>query len=130
MASPGCWSELKQNKIFLALVTGKGKDTTHLSLGRLGMGHYFDAVETGSPEGSRKGEAIGIILQSLPNIRKEEAVYIGDAPADIKDSRKAGIAVVAAAWADTADEASLQQQQPDELFTSIADFRSWLLARV
>ncbi len=84
---------LKEKGIFIALVTGKGKQTTHFSLERFGMSHYFDQIETGSPEGSRKGEAIRAILQSLPDISKEEAVYVGDATSDIEDSRKAGIAV-------------------------------------
>jgi phosphoglycolate phosphatase-like HAD superfamily hydrolase len=41
-------------------------------------------------------------------------------------SRKAGIRVVAAAWAETAEPKKLKAQNPDHLFYSIDEFAAWL----
>ncbi len=123
-------STLQNKGVRLALATGKGKESTVITLQHFGFTRYFNCIETGSPTGSRKAEAIGIILDTLGDIQKEEAIYVGDSPADIKDSRKAGIAVVAAAWAATAKKEKLKALQPDELFDTIEDFASWLYPRV
>lgn len=121
---------LKEKKISLSLVTGKGKESTHISLRHFNLFSYFDAIETGSPKGSRKPEAIAHLLSSFQNINKEEVIYVGDSAGDIKDSRKAGVFVVAAAWAGTVDVEKLEAEKPDELFYSIPDFRDWIVQHI
>lgn len=121
---------LKNKGVFLALATGKGKETTSLTLQHLQLTHYFDRIETGSPKGSRKPEAIQSIIDSFDNLTKEETIYVGDSKGDIKDSRKAGIKVIAAAWAETAKPDELKNEEPDELFHSIDAFANWLYANV
>ncbi len=117
---------LQKKGVHLALATGKGKYTTQLTLKRLGLASYFSVVETGSPKGSRKPEAIQEIIHFFPAIKKEEIIYVGDSAGDIKDSRKAGIAVVAAAWADTAKKDELKALHPDQMFYTVADFARWI----
>ncbi len=121
-------TELKQKGVHLAIATGKGKYTSGLTLHRLGLVPYFEMIENGTPEGPKKTEAIAAILHSLGNIQKEEAVYIGDAPGDIKESRKAGVRVVSAAWAETAKVDELKKEHPNELFTSVDAFAKWIKA--
>jgi len=121
---------LKDKGIRIAMVTGKGKHSTDISLKHFELTHFFGIIETGSPEGARKAEGIQLILDWLTDIRKDEVIYVGDAPSDIIASRQAGIPIVAAAWAETAEPQSLQELNPDELFYSITDFSNWLLDKI
>lgn len=121
---------LKNKGVKLAIATGKGKETTDFSLQRFKLTGFFDRIETGSPDGSRKVEAIHLILNSWLSITKDEVIYVGDAPGDITESREAGIAAVAAAWAETAKPDKLKELRPDEIFYTVADFAQWLYTRI
>jgi phosphoglycolate phosphatase/pyrophosphatase PpaX len=121
---------LKNKSVRIAMVTGKGKHSTDISLKHFELTHFFEMIETGSPKGARKAEGIRIILEGLTDTKKEEVIYVGDAPSDIAASREVGIPIVAAAWADTAEPEKLQEMQPDELFYTIKDFEDWLLERI
>ena len=121
---------LKNRGVRIAMVTGKGKHSTDISLRHFELNHFFEMIETGSPEGARKAEGIQIILDGLTDIKKDEVIYVGDAPSDITASRKVGIPIIAAAWADTSEPEKLQEMQPDILFYTIKDFEDWLLNRI
>lgn len=121
---------LKEKKVHVAMVTGKGKFSTDISLAHFGLGNFFEMIETGSPHGPRKAAGIQSVLDMLTAIKKEEVIYVGDSPADITASKDAGIAVVAAAWAATAEPEKLIALQPNEIFYNIPDFANWLLASV
>ncbi len=117
---------LKSKKVHIAMVTGKGVHSTEISLKRFNLLHFFELVETGVPSGPRKAEGIQTILNSFADIRKEEVIYVGDAPGDILASRAAGVPVVAAAWAPTAVPEELIALKPDQLFHTLTDFHNWL----
>ena len=121
---------LKNKGVRIAMVTGKGKHSTDISLKHFGLTHLFEFIETGAPGGARKAEGIEIIARSFGDIKKEEMIYIGDAPSDIIASKKNGIAVVAAAWAGTAEPEKLKALQPDEIFYTVEDFTSWLYTKI
>jgi len=121
---------LKEKGIRVAMVTGKGKHSTVISLERFGLEGYFEQIETGSPEGPVKAAGIAAVLQGWKDLDKASVVYVGDAPSDITASRKAGVAVVAAAWAETAEPERLAAMQPDQQFDSIAAFADWLRASI
>lgn len=121
---------LKNEGVRIAMVTGKGKHSTDISLRHFELTHFFEMIETGSPKGARKAEGIQIILDGLTDIKKDEIIYVGDAPSDITASKEVGISVVAAAWADTAEREKLQEMKPDELFYTIKAFEDWLLDRI
>ena len=70
------------------------------------------------------------ILDCLSNVRKEEVIYVGDAPSDIIASRKVGVPVIAAAWADSAETEKLEELKPDEMFYSIKDFSNWVSNKI
>ena len=117
---------LKNKEVRIAMVTGKGKHSTDISLKHFELTHFFEIIETGSLKGARKAEGIQLILDLWSDIQKEEVVYIGDAPSDITASRKVGIPVIAAAWADTSEPEKLKELKPDILFYTITSFSSWL----
>jgi HAD superfamily hydrolase (TIGR01549 family) len=121
--------ELRGRGIRLGLVTGKGAESTRISLRQLGLEGVFELVETGSPFGSRKTEALRHVLAAW-NLAPSAAVYIGDTPSDIETARAAGVPVVVAAWAATADAKALQALHPDTLAYSLADLRAWLWPRL
>lgn len=121
---------LKSKGVRIAMVTGKGKHSTDISLSQFRLSHYFEEIETGHPGGPRKAEGIQNILDAFTGIRKEEIIYVGDAPSDITASKKVGVPVVAAAWAETAEIEKLAQLHPDILFPTIEDFRNWLLLKI
>ena len=121
---------LENRGVRIAMVTGKGKHSTDISLRHFELAQFFEMIETGSPEGARKTEGIQIILDGLTGIKKDEVIYVGDAPSDITASKKVGIPIIAAAWADTSEPKKLQEMQPDELFYTIKDFGDWLLNRI
>ena len=108
---------LKNKGVHIAMVTGKGKQSTDISLKHFELTHFFELIETGSSTGARKAEGIELILDWLKGIKKEEVVYVGDAPSDIIASRKVGISVVAAAWADTAEPEKLIELKKMNCFT-------------
>jgi phosphoglycolate phosphatase-like HAD superfamily hydrolase len=127
---PELLETLKQKDVALAMVTGKGKHSTAISLGYFALGDYFSPIETGSPLGPRKTQGIQAVLDSWTGMAKQEVIYVGDAPGDITASRQAGIPVVAAAWATTTDAETLRLMNPDLLFYTIRDFGEWLIRRV
>lgn len=114
-----------QNKgVRIAMVTGKGEQSTAISLKHFELTHFFEVIETGSPAGPRKAEGIRQILDVLNGIDKTQVIYVGDAPSDITASRTVGVPVIAAAWAATAVPEMLEVLQPDELFYSVQSFAS------
>jgi phosphoglycolate phosphatase-like HAD superfamily hydrolase len=122
--------KLKSKGVRIAMVTGKGKHSTAISLQQFQLTHYFELIETGSPNGPRKAEGIQQVINEWGHIATNEIIYVGDAPGDITASRKAGIPVVAAAWADTAEPEKLMASAPDEIFYSIGDFTEWLCRKI
>ncbi|MDO3411714.1 HAD family hydrolase [Saccharibacillus sp. CPCC 101409] len=116
---------LREQNVRLALVTGKGERSTAITLELFGLDGYFEAVETGSPRGPRKTEGIRAVLERL-GLTPAECIYVGDAPSDIEASRAAGVPVISAAWAETAEPELLRPLEPDELFVTVAEFERYL----
>ncbi|MFX1704968.1 HAD-IA family hydrolase [Chitinophaga sp. CC14] len=121
---------LKQKNVPVAMVTGKGEHSTAISLKYFSLADYFSMIETGSPLGPRKVQGIQAVLKAWPEIDKREVIYVGDAPSDITASRTAGISVVAAAWASTANAEILESMIPDALFLNIQAFSNWLIDNI
>jgi HAD superfamily hydrolase (TIGR01549 family) len=116
---------LKSKGIILGLVTGKGPKTAKITLSKFKIESVFDAIETGSPNGSRKTEGIRALLKKF-NISPHEAVYVGDAVQDITAAREASVRIISAAWADLTDKQELFKQNPDNTFSDIKQFRAYL----
>ena len=115
----------KTRNVRLAMVTGKGARSTEITLALYGIRPYFDIIETGSPMGSRKVQGITNVLEHL-RLAPKESVYVGDASSDILAARKAKIPVIAAAWSNTADKKQLQALRPDELFSTVEEFKRYI----
>ncbi|HEY6901081.1 MAG TPA: HAD family hydrolase [Puia sp.] len=118
--------QLKARGVRIAMVTGKGLHSTVITLEKFNLKNYFEHIETGSPNGPVKDQGIAAVLNQWPDLDKNTILYVGDAPGDITASRKAGIPVAAAAWAQTAEPQKLLAQQPDYIFYTITAFADWL----
>lgn len=116
---------LKSKGIKNTIVTGKGMRTLQITLKKYGIASYFDILEAGSPEGPCKAAKIRKILDEL-GITAQEALYVGDAPTDITESREVGVEVASAAWASTAEPELLEQMNPGHVFDSVAGLRAYL----
>jgi len=120
---------LSEHGIRQAIVTGKGERSAHISLGYFQLNGHFEHVETGWLTGSSKEAGIKSVLSAW-QIPPENAVYIGDAPADVAIARRAGVHPISAAWADTADPAELHAEQPEVLFETVAELETWLREQI
>jgi len=121
---------LRDKSVRIAMVTGKGKYSTKISLEKFGIDQYFEAIETGIADGPRKPEGIQNIVDLFSEVKKDEFIYVGDAPSDIIACKQVGVFVVAAAWAETAETEKLKELNPDILFDNIKDFSAWLMLNI
>jgi phosphoglycolate phosphatase-like HAD superfamily hydrolase len=121
---------LREKAIRIAMVTGKGRHSTVISLEQFGLQDFFEIIETGAAHGPRKPEGIRAVLRQWTGISKGQVIYVGDAPSDIGACRKTGVAIAAAAWAETARPSKLEELHPDELFYTVEDFSNWIMERI
>ncbi|MGB3802125.1 MAG: SemiSWEET transporter [Lewinella sp.] len=120
---------LRQRGVRLGLVTGKGQESTHISLRQFGLESIFEVVETGSRLGPRKEEALHRVLSDW-HLFPQEAVYIGDSTGDVTAARNVGTQIVAAAWSVTADSAALSALEPEAMVNSVDELFGWLTPRL
>jgi len=117
--------KIKKLGINVALVTGKGDRALAITLRLFGMEDTFEPIETGKPNNICKADGITSVLGKL-NLQPEEAVYIGDTAGDIAGSRKAGVQILSAAWAESADIAELEKNNLGSVFYSVEEMASFL----
>jgi HAD superfamily hydrolase (TIGR01549 family) len=121
---------LKHNKILLSIYTGKGRDASIITLKELKIFNYFDLIITGDEVKEHKPSPEGIILfLDKFNLPRNKVLMVGDAPADIKASRAAGVKVASVVWDSYSKEAVLKLN-PDYLFNSVNDLKEFLLLAV
>lgn len=117
--------QLKASGIRLGIVTGRGEDTTRITLEHIGIGHYFEHIAYGDDDRAMKAHFIGMLVKKW-QLRPEEVVYVGDSFLDILESRDSGVIPVSAAWAKTANVEKLQAYDPEHLFLTVSDFAEWV----
>ncbi|MDR0326935.1 MAG: HAD hydrolase-like protein, partial [Planctomycetaceae bacterium] len=100
-----------------------------ITLEEMNLGHYFDAIETGSPLRPNKPEGLRNILAKFNHL-PSETVYVGDATGDITACREVSIPIFAAAWATTTDLPRLQSFQPDRIVHSVEELKGLLLSNL
>jgi phosphoglycolate phosphatase-like HAD superfamily hydrolase len=119
---------LRRGGIPVGLVTGKSRVTTEQSLRHFRLERVFDAIETGSPTGVVKADAIRRILGRW-RVEPADVIYVGDARADMLAAREAGVIAVGAAWASGIQLAELTASRPDVIFSDAGVFLAWLRSR-
>ena len=117
--------ELEARSVPMAVVTGKGARSAAITLRKLGYESAFETVASGSMDGGVKAEKIASIVDGW-GVDPSEVAYIGDHPADVRDSRIAGVVSVVAAWKPDARPAEMAALEPDVLITSQDDLAAWV----
>ncbi len=125
----GVLDDLRERRVPLAIVTGKGPRSVRISLDYIGLGDDFDLVEAGSPRGSVKGEAMTRVAEAwgLPPGR---LVSVGDHRNDVREARRAGTFPVSVVWAHPESAEALRSEAPEALFETVDEFAAWLLPQV
>lgn len=121
---------LKDNGVKIAMVTGKGKYSTEITLKKFSIDEYFEIIETGVVSGPSKPQGIERVLKHFNEFEKDEFIYVGDAPSDITASRKVGIPVVSVAWAQLVDLEKLKELKPNEIFQDVNKFYEWIREKI
>ncbi|MEA2913930.1 MAG: hypothetical protein QOJ15_6011 [Bradyrhizobium sp.] len=116
---------LRGQGIPLGLVTGKAARAVAITLQHVGIAHYFDAVEMGSPNGGIKPLALRRVIDKW-RLDASSVAYVGDVASDMEAANEIGLIAVGAAWAATADEAALKSGGAKVVFTCVRDFFDWL----
>lgn len=117
--------KLRDNGIFITMVTGKSMKTARITLEKYGILDFFSDIYAGSPTGEVKDHCINELI-TKHKLDKSKTVYIGDAVSDITASKNCDIRVIAAGWASTADIPSLTASNPDYIFQSFSEFSEFL----
>jgi pyrophosphatase PpaX len=117
-------------RVKVALFTGKGRETTGITLEEFGILPYFDVVITGNDVVNHKPSAEGIrkILEIL-SLDPRHVLMVGDAVSDVKASHEAGVRIAAVLWDSYAREKVLKMKT-DFVFHSVQDLTKWLKKHV
>lgn len=116
---------LRQKGVRLAVVTGKGPDSAAVSMKYLGLQPYFEYLETGTPAGPNKPEAVQDVLRRW-GIKPDEVAYVGDTPYDMEAAFSVRVHPFGAGWA---PKAALSPQNPGSaliVFTTVKQFSEWI----
>lgn len=116
---------LKQKKIIVVLITGKGEKSCMISLEKLGLLEIFDEILYGSEVSPNKKENIEVLLKKY-SISREHFCYIGDTVQDIKSCNAAGVVCFSAAWQKSSDVAALKNENPKYVFYHVRDLYQFL----
>jgi len=118
--------QIKEKKIPLGIFTGKGKESTLITLRKLNYLKYFDLIVTGDDVKDHKPspEGINLFLQKF-DLEPEDVLMIGDAPSDIKAAQDAGVNVASVVWDSYAKEEVIEMNG-DLLFHSIDEMEDYL----
>jgi len=110
----------------LAIFTGKGTQTTEISLEELGIAGFFDYVVTGNDVLNHKPSSEGLLkILDHFSLGADEVLMIGDGVSDIKAAREAGIKVGLVLWDSYAGNA-VRSMRTDYLFHTVKELGQWL----
>ena len=117
---------LKKKELLLSIYTGKGRDASVITLKLLKIYDYFDLIITGDEVREHKPSPEGITLfQDKHNLRTEDVLMIGDAPADVNAAHNAGVKVASVLW-DSYAGSKVMELKPDYLFHSVQELRNFI----
>jgi pyrophosphatase PpaX len=100
----------------LGIVTAKRRQTVELAFARIPIEHLFETVVGGDETKKHKPdpEPLLLALERL-GAAPDEAVYVGDAPFDVKAAKAAGLYSVGVSWGGIHGRERLEAEEPDAL---------------
>ena len=117
---------LRSKKVMLGLFTGKGRRTTDITMNQFNIAQYFDVTVTGDDvdEFKPSGDGIRKIMQQF-SFTPDEVLMVGDAVADVRASRDAGVDIASVLW-DSYGKNDVLRLSSDYTFHDVAEFYAWL----
>ncbi len=106
--------------IKIAMVTGKAKESTEISLKHYGLESYFSIIGTGSPDGGIKPQKIKEVLMEM-GLLAREALYVGDALSDIDACKQVPIQIASVGWGEGVNLEALKAKKTDYILQRIED---------
>ncbi|MDN5302343.1 MAG: hypothetical protein PWQ60_1857 [Thermoanaerobacteraceae bacterium] len=116
---------LRERKVRLAIVSGKGPKSMEISLRHSGLGKFFEVVVTGSEHGANKIYDINQVLKRW-GLSPDSVAYVGDMAYDISAAKEAGVFAIAAAWAGTAEFEKLKAMKPSLICPDVETLIEWI----
>lgn len=117
---------IKSKKIPLSIYTGKGRDSSIITLQKIGVFDLFDMIVTGDDVEDHKPSPEGIdqFVEKF-KLNREKVLMIGDAPADILAARSAGVKIASVVWDSYAKEKVLEMKS-DYVFETVDELMKFL----
>jgi phosphoglycolate phosphatase len=117
-------NKLKDLELRIGLVTNNGRKGTNLTLKRLGLQLFFDAIVTRDDCEEMKPDPgpVRKVLEEL-KVGADEAIFVGDGVMDIMAAREAGLSSVAVSTGPFEME-RLLHSKPDYVLGSVNDLPS------
>jgi pyrophosphatase PpaX len=108
--------QLKDEGRRLGIVTAKRRQTVELAFARIPIEHLFETVVGGDETKKHKPdpEPLVLALERL-GAAPDDAVYVGDAPFDVKAAKAAGLYSVGVSWGGIHGRERLEAEEPDAL---------------
>jgi len=108
--------QLKDEGRRLGIVTAKRRQTVELAFARIPIEHLFETVVGGDETKKHKPdpEPLLLALERL-GAAPDDAVYVGDAPFDVKAAKAAGLYAVGVSWGGIHGRERLEAEEPDAL---------------
>ena len=108
--------QLKDEGRRLGIVTAKRRQTVELAFARIPIEHLFETV-VGIDETKKHKPDPAPLLLALERLgaAPDDAVYVGDAPFDVKAAKAAGLYSVGVSWGGIHGRERLEAEEPDAL---------------
>ncbi len=122
-----CLDSLKGAGLRLALVSNGSEVRVRRELEGFGLGPLFESILCGRKKEELKPSPV-MLQKALATMQlePEDAVYVGDAPADVRASKSAGLESIAISRDRILGE-RLSAEGPDHLFDGLDEFLKFLM---
>ena len=117
---------IKSKNIPLGIYTGKGKDSSFITLKEIDLLHQFDLIITGDDVAEHKPspEGINLFVEKF-NLNRDRVLMVGDAHVDVIAARDAGVKIASVLW-DSHYETEVLKLKPDYVFYDVVKFVSFI----
>jgi pyrophosphatase PpaX len=121
---------IKSRNIPLSIYTGKGRQSSLITLEKIGVIDLFDMIVTGDDiEGHKPSrEGIDKFVETF-HLNRDKVLMIGDAPADVTAARNAGVKAASVIWDSYAKDKVLQMKS-DYIFETVEELMKFLVSNL
>ena len=118
--------ELKNHNYPVGIFTGKGRDSSMITLTKLGVVKYFDLIVTGDDVLNPKPSPEGILkFVNEFRLNPERVLMIGDSVSDVNAAKDAGVKIASVLW-DSYGIEEVKTLKSNYYFHSVKEFSEFL----